>query len=185
MNKTRCKWCNTNNLKYVEYHDKEWGQSKHDDQKILELLILEMFQAGLSWEIILNKRDSFSKAFDHYDILKIINYKENKISKLLNNKNIIRNKRKIEAAINNAKIFLSIQKEWNSFANYIWHFTNNQVIYEIDKSKSHLSDLISKELKNKGMKFVGSTIVYSFLQAIGIIYSHEKKCFMYKNQKYK
>lgn len=182
MNKSRCEWCNTNNPKYVKYHDKEWGQPKYNDQKILELLILEMFQAGLSWEIILNKREHFAKAFDNYDIWKIINYKEDAITKLLNNKNIVRNRRKINATINNSKIFLSIQKEWNSFANYIWHFTNNQIIYETNKTHSKLSDLISKDLKSRGMKFVGTIIIYSFLQAVGIIYSHDKECFMHKSE---
>ena len=143
--------------------------------------MLESFQAGLSWECLLNKREYFRKAFDNFDYNKISNYNNEKIDELLKNDNIIRNKLKINAAINNSKIFKEIQKEYKTFSNYIWKFTNNKVIYEFDKTSSELSDTISKDLKKRGMKFVGTTIIYSYLQAIGIIYSHEKECFMYKN----
>ena len=179
-NKTRCKWCNPKNSIYIKYHDEEWGKPKYDDKSLLELLILESFQAGLSWECILNKREAFRKAYDNFEINKIINYNELKISKLLSNEEIIRNKLKIEASINNTKIFKSIQNEYGTFYNYLKTFTNGKIIYEINKTTSELSDNISKDLKKKGMKFVGSTIIYSYLQAIGIIYSHDEECFLFK-----
>lgn len=181
MEQIRCKWCNLNNKKYVTYHDKEWGVPTYDDQTLLELLILEPFQAGLSWETILNKRESFREAFDHYDMKKICHYEESKISQMLENPSIIRNRRKIEAAINNTKVFGDIQKEWGSFSAYIWHFTGNKTIYEIGESHSALSDEITKDLKKRGMKFIGTTTVYSYLQAIGIIYSHDRDCFLYRD----
>ena len=179
-NKNRCKWCNLKNELYIQYHDNEWGQPSYKDQYLFEMLILESFQAGLSWECVLNKREEFRKAFDNFEIDKICNYNDVKVEKLLNNPKIIRNKLKINAAINNSKIFKKIQKEYKTFANYIWHFTNNRIIYEVNKTSSELSDTISNDLKNRGMKFVGTTIIYSYLQAIGIIYSHEEECFLYK-----
>lgn len=177
----RCKWCNLNNEKYIEYHDKEWGVLNLEDNYLFEMLLLESFQAGLSWECILNKRESFRLAYDNFDIDKIINYNEDKINELLNNKDIIRNKLKIKASINNAKIFKSIIKEYDSFANYLNTFTNGKILYEVGKTTNEFSDTISKDLKKKGMTFVGSTIIYSYLQAIGIINSHDKECFKYKN----
>lgn len=177
----RCKWCNLNNPIYIEYHDKEWGVMNINDDYLLEMLILESFQAGLSWECVLNKRESFRLAYDNFNIDKICNYTENKIKELSENKDIIRNKLKIKASINNAKIFKSIQKEFGSFSNYLKTFTKDNIIYETDKTTNFLSDDISKDLIKRGMKFVGSTIIYSYLQAIGIIYSHEKECFLYKN----
>ena len=179
-NKNRCKWCNLKNELYIQYHDNEWGQPSYKDQYLFEMLILESFQAGLSWECVLSKREEFRKAFDNFEIDKICNYNDVKVEKLLNNPKIIRNKLKINAAINNSKIFKKIQKEYKTFANYIWHFTNNRIIYEVNKTSSELSDTISNDLKNRGMKFVGTTIIYSYLQAIGIIYSHEEECFLYK-----
>lgn len=176
----RCFWLNENNPIYVEYHDKEWCIPKFNDQELFELLILESFQAGLSWECVLNKREAFRSSFDNFNIIKISNYTEEKIQELLENKNIIRNRLKINAAINNAKVFLNIQQEYQTFSNYIWSFTNNKIVYETDKTSSELSDKISKDLQNRGMKFVGTTIIYSYLQAIGILYSHDKDCFMYK-----
>ena len=176
----RCFWLNENNPTYVEYHDNEWCIPKYNDHELFELLILESFQAGLSWECVLNKREAFRSSFDNFDIIKVSNYKEDKINELLENKDIIRNRLKIQAAINNAKVFLNIQKEYESFSNYIWNFTNNKIIYETDKTSSELSDKISNDLKKRGMKFVGTTIIYSYLQAIGILYSHDKDCFMYK-----
>ena len=177
----RCAWCNLNNEIYVNYHDKEWGVKRVDDKYLLEMLILESFQAGLSFECILNKREAFRNSYDNFDIDKIILYDENKINELLNNKNIVRNKNKIISSINNAKIFKSIIKEYNSFYNYLRQFIPDKTIYEIDKTTSELSDKISKDLTSRGMKYVGSTIIYSYLQAIGVIYSHEKDCFLYKN----
>lgn len=179
----RCKWCNETNPLYVEYHDSEWGIPSSDEKYLFEMLILESFQAGLSWECVLNKRHDFEVAYDYFDINKIINYDENKINELLLNKKIIRNKLKIKASINNAKIFKNIQKEYGSFNNYLITFTNKETLYEIGKVTNDLSDLISKDLIRRGMKFVGSTIIYSYLQAIGIIYSHDKDCFMYRKNK--
>ena len=180
--KNRCSWCNIKNQIYVEYHDNEWGQPKFDDKYLYEMLILESFQAGLSWECVLNKRDSFRQAYDNFDLNKVCCYNNKKINELLNNKNIIRNKLKINASINNSKIFKAIVIEFGSFINYINNFTGGKIIYEIDKTTNHLSDVISNDLQNRGMKFVGSTIIYSYLQAIGIIYSHEKDCYLYKNK---
>ena len=177
---TRCKWCNLKNEKYIEYHDKEWGVPVYDDKHLYEMLTLESFQAGLSWECVLNKREDFRKAFDNFEIDKVSDYDEKKVQELLKNENIIRNKLKINAAINNSKIFKEIQNEYKTFSNYIWSFTNNKVIYEIGKTSSALSDIISKDLQKRGMKFVGTTIIYSYLQAIGVIYSHDKECFLYK-----
>ena len=178
----RCKWVNLKNKIYVDYHDNEWGKEEHDDRMLFELLILEVFQAGLSWECVLNKREYFRKAFDNFDCIKISKYDSKKINKLLNNQNIIRNKLKVNAAITNAKVFIEIQKEFGSFDKYIWRFTNSKVIKNMDdnlKTTSNLSDEISKDLKNRGMKFVGSTIIYSYLQAIGIIDDHELNCDFY------
>ena len=175
----RCKWCNLNNPKYIDYHDNEWGVLNLDDTYLLEMLILEMFQAGLSWECVLNKRETFRAAYDDFDIDKICNYTEDKIKELEENKDIIRNKLKIKASINNTKIFKDIKEEYGSFYNYLKTFTNGEIIYETGKTTNELSDTISKDLKKRGMKFVGSTIIYSYLQAIGIINSHDKECYLY------
>lgn len=176
----RCKWCNLNNPKYIEYHDNEWCKPNFDDKYLFEMLILESFQAGLSWECVLNKREDFRKAYDNFDIDKICNYDDTKIQELLNNDKIIRNKLKIKASITNSKIFKSIQNEYGSFYNYLKTFMNQDVIYETDVTTNDLSDNISNDLRKRGMRFVGSTIIYSFLQAVGIIYSHDKECFLYK-----
>ena len=181
-NKVRCKWCNLKNELYVKYHDEEWCRPNFDDKYLFEMLILESFQAGLSWECILNKREEFRKAFDGFDINKICNYDDKKIEELLANEKIVRNKLKIKASINNSKIFKQIQKEYGSFYNYLKTFTNSKTIYEINKATSNLSDNISKDLQKRGMKFVGSTIIYSYLQAIGVIYSHDEECFLYKEK---
>ncbi len=178
----RCSWCNLDNPLYIKYHDLEWGVSNFDDKYLFEMLILESFQAGLSWECILNKREDFRIAYDNFDINKVINYGEDKINELLANKKIIRNKLKIIASINNAKVFKNIEKEYGSFYNYLNTFANNKIIYEVNKTTNTLSDTISKDLIKKGMKFVGSTIIYSYLQATGFIYSHDKDCFMYKDR---
>ncbi len=176
----RCKWCNLNNPKYIEYHDHEWGIPNFDDKYLYEMLILESFQAGLSWECVLNKRDAFRKAYDDFDIEKVIKYDDNKINELINNKNIIRNKLKIKASINNSIVFKNIVNEYGSFSYYLKKFTNDKILYENDKTTNKLSDDISIDLIKRGMKFVGSTIIYSYLQAIGIINSHDENCFMYK-----
>lgn len=179
----RCKWCNLENSKYVEYHDSEWGILNLDENYLFEMLVLESFQAGLSWECILNKRNAFTQAFDNFDIDKIINYDEEKINSLLNNKDIVRNKLKINATINNALIFKTIEKEMGSFKNYILKYFKEYPIYEVGKTTSVISDNISNDLKLRGMKFVGSTIIYSYLQAIGLINSHENDCFLYLQNK--
>lgn len=177
----RCKWCNEKNKKYVEYHDKEWGILNTENKYLFEMLILESFQAGLSWECVLNKREAFRKSYDNFAIDKIINYDDRKIEELINNKDIIRNKLKIKSSINNAKIFKKISEEYKGFYNYLKTFTKGDVIYENDKTTSNLSDNISQDLQKRGMKFVGSTIIYSYLQAIGIINSHDDTC-DYKNK---
>ena len=176
----RCFWVNEDNPLYVKYHDEEWGTPVYDDNKLFEMLLLESFQAGLSWECILNKREAFKEAFDYFNYKKISNYDDEKIEELMQNKGIIRNRRKITAAIKNAQIFMSIQKEYNTFSKYLWHFTEEKIIYEYNKTTSSLSDEISKDLYKRGMRFVGSTIIYSYLQAIGIINSHEPGCFCYR-----
>lgn len=176
----RCKWCNLDNPLYVEYHDSEWGVPNFDDKYLFEMLILESFQAGLSWECVLNKREDFRTSYDNFNIDKIINYDEDKINELLSNEKIIRNKLKINASVDNAKIFKNIQKEYGSFYKYLITFTKDKLLCEVDKLTNDLSDAISKDLIKRGMKFVGSTIIYSYLQATGFIYSHDKECFMYK-----
>ena len=178
----RCSWVNLNNPLYIKYHDSEWGVKSFDDNYLYEMLLLESFQAGLSWECILYKREAFRVSFDNFDYNKISKYDENKVNELLNNKSIIRNRLKINAAINNAKVFIKIRKEYGSFSNYIWNFTNGNVIKNKDDvfyTTSTLSDEISNDLKKRGMKFVGSTIIYSYLQAIGIIDDHELNCDKY------
>ena len=177
----RCKWCNLDNQLYVSYHDNEWGILNTEDDYLFEMLILESFQAGLSWECILNKRDSFRRAYDNFLLDKVCKYDDDKINELLNNKNIIRNKLKIKASINNAKIFKNIVCEYGSFYNYLKRFTGGDIIYENDKITNDVSDQISRDLYNKGMRFVGSVIIYSYLQAVGIINSHEDDCFLFKN----
>ena len=179
----RCKWCNLENQKYVEYHDKEWGRLNTDDDYLFEMLILESFQAGLSWECVLNKRDDFKASYDNFNAEKVATYSEEKVQELLQNKKIIRNQLKIRASINNAKIFIEIKKEYGTFNHYLETFTKGKIIYEVGKTTNELSDRISKDLKKRGMKFVGSTIIYSYLQAIGIIYSHDKNCFLYREEK--
>lgn len=178
----RCKWVNLNNPLYIEYHDNEWGIPKYDDRYLFEMLVLESFQAGLSWECILNKREAFRRALDNFDYEKIANYGTDKIAELLMNKEIIRNRLKIKSLISNAKVFISIKEEYTSFANYIWHFTTNKIIKnqdEIIPTHNLLSDTISKDLYQRGMRFVGTTIIYSYLEAIGIINDHEHDCYKY------
>ena len=179
-NDNRCGWAKGE--KDILYHDTEWGVPSHDDAYIFEMLILEGFQAGLSWNTILQKRENFRKAFDNFDYKKIAEYDTTKLSELLKNEGIIRNKLKINSTVTNAKAFMKVQEEFGSFAKYIWNFTDNKRI--INKWKelsevpatSELSDKISKDLKKRGFKFIGSTIIYSFLQAIGIIDDHLMSC---------
>jgi len=180
MDHIRCRWCNHKNPIYIAYHDSEWGIPQHDDRKLFELFVLEFFQAGLSWETILNKRENFYRAFDAFDPNLIQSYGDSKIQSLMSDPGIIRNRRKIDAAIHNAAVFLQIQQKWGSFDAYIWHFTNGCTVYEIEKTSSVLSDSISKDLKKHGMRFIGTTIIYSYLQAIGIINSHDPECFLHR-----
>ena len=181
--KKRCEWCNLKNTLYIEYHDNEWCVPNFNDKYLYEMLLLESFQAGLSWECVLNKRDSFRKAYDNFDLNKVISYDDNKVNELLSNKDIIRNKRKINASINNSKIFKTIVDEYGSFYNYLRTFTKDRTIYETNKTTNDLSDALSKDLQNRGMTFVGSVIIYAYLQAIGVIYSHDKDCYLYKSGK--
>ncbi len=181
----RCEWANSNAL-LKKYHDKEWGTPEHDDQMLFEFLVLEGMQAGLSWNTILQKRGNFRKAFDNFDVKKIVEYDEIKVDELLQNKGIIRNRLKVEAAITNAKIFIKVQDEFETFNNYIWSYVNNKPIHNSLRnlkdipSTTQLSDKISKDLKKRGFKFVGSTIIYAYLQAIGIVNDHLTYCFRYK-----
>ena len=170
------------NPKYIEYHDNEWCRPNFDDKYLYEMLILESFQAGLSWECVLNKRESFRQAYDDFDLEKVCAYDDEKINELLNNKGIIRNRLKITASINNSRIFREIVDEYGSFYNYLKTFTGDEIIYETDKTTNEISDAISNDLKKRGMKFVGSTIIYSYLQAVGLIYSHDEECFLYKGE---
>lgn len=178
----RCFWVDENSQIYKDYHDNEWGVPKYDDHELFELLILESFQAGLSWLTVLKKRDAFRLAFDNFDVKKVANYDKNKVNELLQNEGIIRSRSKINSAISNAKIFIQIQKEYGSFSKYIWGFTNGKIIKnKNDKFEvsTPLSDEISKDLKKRGMKYVGTVIIYSYLQSIGIVNDHETECFKY------
>ena len=181
-NLKRCDWVNSDPL-YIEYHDQEWGVPVKDDKTLFEFLILETFQAGLSWVTVLKKRENFREAFDHFDYKKIAKYDECKFQELIENKGIIRNKLKIKAAISNAQAFMDIQKEFGSFSTYIWSFTNDRIIQNnFVNSKqvpatTELSDTISKDLKKRNFKFVGSTVIYAHMQATGMVNDHTKDCF--------
>lgn len=175
--KIRCRWVNLKNEVYVRYHDQEWGIPVYDDHKLFEMLILECFQAGLSWECVLNKREAFRQAFDYFDLEKVCGYDEKKMNELRENPGIVRNRLKIRAAVTNARIFREIQKEYGSFSSYLWHWTHDKVVYEADVASSPLSDEISKDLQKRGMKFVGTVIIYAYLQAVGVVNSHEEGCF--------
>ena len=174
--KNRCRWANPKNEIYIRYHDEEWGVPVHEDRKLFEMLLLESFQAGLTWECVLNKREAFRSAFDQFDPEKISIYGVEKIEELASNAAIIRNRRKIQAVIRNAQIFLDIQKEWGSFSAYLWHWTDDKTLREIGPTYSPLSDQISKDLYRRGMRFVGTTIIYAYLQAVGVIWAHEENC---------
>lgn len=172
----RCFWCNTNNPLYVKYHDEEWGVLNLDERYLFEMLVLESFQAGLSWECVLNKRASFKKAFDNFDVIKVADYDHDKILSLKNDAGIIRNSLKIKAAIYNAKAFIKVQSEFGSFAAYLRTFVP-EIIYENDRVESSISSMISNDLNKRGFRFVGSKIIYAYLQAIGLINSHDDDCY--------
>lgn len=180
----RCFWVNDDQL-YIDYHDNEWGKPVYDDATLFEFLLLESFQAGLSWITILKKRENFRKAFDNFDYKKIANYNEKKFDKLIANEGIIRNKLKIKAAITNAQLFQEIQREFGSFSKYIWSFVDGKPIVNKFQTReevpatTEISDTISKELKKRGFKFVGSTIIYAFMQATGMVNDHTTDCFCY------
>jgi DNA-3-methyladenine glycosylase I len=181
----RCPWCGNDEL-YIKYHDEEWGVPVHEDRKHFEFLVLESAQAGLSWITVLRKRVNYKNAYDDFNYIKISQYNEDKVMELMQNPGIVRNKLKILASINNAKLFIKIQEEYGSFDNYIWSFVNNKpVINHWDSisevpATSELSDKVSKDLKHRGFKFLGTTIVYAHLQATGIINDHIKSCFKYE-----
>jgi len=182
--KKRCAWCEKDDL-YRKYHDEEWGVPVYDDNTLFEFLILETFQAGLSWITILNKRENFRKAFDQFDYQKIAQYSDDKILELLQDPGIIRNKLKVYSAVTNAQAFIKIQDEFGSFSKYIWKFTNGKPIQNKRKSLKEvpattaLSDEISKALKKRGFKFVGSTVLYAFMQAVGMVNDHVEYCWKY------
>jgi len=181
----RCAWPSEDKL-MIKYHDKEWGVPLHNDRKLFEFLLLEGFQAGLSWRTILHKRYNFRKAFDNFDFNKIAKYDKRKINSLLKDAGIIRNKLKINSAVSNAKAFITVREEFGTFDKYIWRFVNGKPIKNKFKSlkelpaRTELSDLISKDLKNRGFNFVGSTIVYAHMQATGMVNDHLVNCFRYK-----
>lgn len=179
----RCGWCLSSDL-YKKYHDQEWGVPVYDDQKLFEFLILETFQAGLSWITILNKRENFRLAFDDFDYKKVAQYQEDKIQELLQNSGIIRNKLKVHSAITNAQNFIKIQEEFGSFSNYIWAFVDHKPVQNYPKTlkevpaTSPISDAISKDLKKRGFKFVGSTVIYAHMQATGMVNDHVADCWV-------
>ncbi|MEM9649751.1 MAG: DNA-3-methyladenine glycosylase I [Bacteroidota bacterium] len=184
MSKHRCGWCEGDAL-YESYHDEEWGTPVRDDDSLFEFLVLETFQAGLSWITVLKKRENFRSAFDHFDYKKIVDYEQSKIDGLLSDPGIIRNKLKVHATVSNARAFMEIQQEFGSFSAYIWGFVDDVPIkntlqnYKDGPATTPLSDTISKDLKKRGFKFVGSTVIYAFMQAIGMVNDHEVSCFRY------
>lgn len=185
QNKTRCAWCEKDDL-YRNYHDNEWGKPVYDDETIFEFLILETFQAGLSWYTVLAKRENFRSAFDNFDLLKIANYSEEKIAELAEDAGIIRNKLKIKATITNAQAFIKVQEEFGTFSKYIWGFVDGKPIDNQPKTLSEvkattpISDALSKDLKKRGFKFVGSTVVYAHMQATGMVNDHVIDCWTRK-----
>ena len=188
MDKTRCDWSTKDPL-YIAYHDNEWGVPLHDEQQLFEFLILETFQAGLSWITVLRKRENFRKAFDQFDYKKVALYDEVKIQELLQDKGIIRNKLKVRSAVSNAQAFMEIQKEFGSFDKYIWGFVGAKPIQNNRKTMSELpatteiSDKLSKDLKKRDFKFVGSTVIYAHMQATGMVNDHVVDCFRHKEVK--
>jgi DNA-3-methyladenine glycosylase I len=178
MSENRCTWAGSDEV-YMRYHDEEWGVPTHDDRELFEMLVLESFQAGLSWITILKKRENFRRAFDDFGVRKVASYDEAQVEELRMNEGIIRHKGKINAAVNNAQVFIEIQDEFGSFDEYIWGFTNGEIIKAEFLTESDLSKHISKDLKKRGMKFVGPTIIYSYLESIGVIDNHQEGCFKY------
>jgi len=182
--KKRCQWCGDDPL-YVKYHDEDWGVPVHDDRLFFEMIVLEGAQAGLSWLTILRKRENYKAAFDNFDVAAVAAYNEEKIGKLLMNAGIVRNKLKIRSAVSNANAFIDVQKEFGNFDSYIWQFTGGKTVTNSFKSTNDLpatspeSDAMSKDLKKRGFKFVGSTICYAFMQSVGIVNDHEMSCFRY------
>lgn len=186
MEKQRCGWCVGDPL-YEAYHDQEWGVPVYDDATIFEFLILETFQAGLSWITVLRKRENFKKAFDNFDYKTIANYKQPKIDSLLQDAGIIRNKLKVKATVTNAQAFMKVQQEFGSFSKYIWSFVDGKPIknaikdYKSAPATTEISDALSKDLKKRGFKFVGSTVIYAHMQATGMVNDHEVSCFRYND----
>ena len=186
--KVRCAWCTSDNV-YMEYHDKEWGKPVHDDQVLYEFLVLESFQAGLSWLTILRKRENFRKAFAGFDVKKVAKFDEKKVEALMQDEGIIRNRLKVHAAINNAKLFMKVQKEFESFDKYIWGFTGGKPIVNNPKTlrdltpTTDISKAITKDLSKRGFKFVGGTIMYAFMQAVGMVDDHTADCWIRTKRK--
>lgn len=178
--KNRCAWANPNNPEYIKNHDTEWGRTVHDDARLFEILVLESFQAGLSWECILAKRENFRCAFDGFDARRIAEYTDSDVSRLMADAGIVRNRLKICATIKNARVFLEIVSEFGSFDAYIWRVTGGAVIREVGRTHSEISDAISRDLRRRGMRFVGTTIIYAYLQAIGVINGHSADCWCTK-----
>ena len=178
--KKRCSWCNLKNETYIRYHDEEWGVPDFEDRYLFEMLTLESFQAGLSWECVLNKREAFRKAYDGFEVDKVCAYDEKKMAELAEDASIIRNRLKIRASVENARIFKRITEEYGSFYEYLKMFTGGERFSEIGQTCSPVSDAVSEDLKKRGMRFVGTTIIYSYLQAVGVIDSHEEGCFLHK-----
>lgn len=176
--KARCHWANPRNARYVRYHDDVWGVPVHDDGELFRMLVLESFQIGLSWECVLNKEEAFARAFDGFDLESVCRYGEEKIAELVADRSIIRHEGKIRAAVVNARVFREIQGSFGSFASYLWGWTGNEVIHEQGLARSALSDALATDWKRRGMKFVGSTMAYAYLQAVGVIRSHEAGCFL-------
>lgn len=189
MNKQRCAWAGTDNKLYLKYHDEEWGVPCHDDRKLFEMLVLEGAQAGLSWSTVLKKRENYRKAFDNFDVKKVAAYGEDKVAQLLANEGIIRNRLKVNSAIRNARVVLAIKEEFTSFDKYIWGFVGHKPVQSQITSMSdipartELSDAISKDLVKRGMNFVGSTIIYAFMQAVGMVNDHQSSCFRHPEVK--
>lgn len=185
----RCQWATTTDLTYIHYHDSEWGIPLHDDDKLLEFLILEGFQAGLSWITVLRKRDNFRKVFDDFKATEIVKYDAKKVEELMQDLGIIRNRLKIEGAITNARLFLEIQAEYGSFDKYIWQFVGGQTLvnqwntHKEVPASTDISDAMSKALKKRGFKFIGTTICYAFMQATGMVDDHLVDCICRKNKK--
>ena len=174
----RCSWVNAHNSTYVRYHDEEWGVPVYDDHLLGEMLFLELLHSGLSWECVLMKREAFRQALDNFIMEKIAHYDGDKIDQLMANPRLIRHRKKLEALVVNARVFLTIQQEWGSFANYLWQWTDHKIIREQGLTSSSLSDALARDLRTRGMRYVGSITLYAYLQAVGVLNGHEPDCFM-------